>query len=100
MPMDVWGNFTRSIPDFAVAAFDAVDPWFWPLVFVGVFGFLYTAMNSVTVAIVGILVTFGLFAASTNIFHGIPELTQFLYLVTIVGLTMLVVTLFLSRRFR
>ena len=98
--MDIWGNFSRSIPDYMTDAFSAIDPWFWPLVFVGVFGFLYTAMNSVTVAIVGILVTFGLFAASTNIFAGIPELTMFLYLIVIVGITMLFVTLFLSRRIR
>jgi len=98
--MDVWGNFTESIPDFAVAAYSAVDPWFWPLVFVGIIGYLYTAMNSVTVAIIGILVTFGLFATTTNFLHGIPEITQFLYLVTIIGITMLLFTLFLNRRFR
>jgi len=95
--MDVWGNFTRSIPDFVVAAFDAVDPWFWPLVFIGVFGYLYTAMNSVTVAIVGILITFGLFATTTNIFVGIPEITQFIYIVTVIGITMLINMLFLRR---
>jgi len=95
--MDIWGNFSRSIPDYMTDAFSAIDPWFWPLVFVGIFGFLYTAMNSVTVAIVGILVTFGIFATSTNVFVGIPEITQFLYIISIIGISLLITTLFLRR---
>ena len=97
MIMDIWTNFTRSIPEYATDAFSAIDPWFWPLVFVGVFGFLYTAMNSITVAIVGILITFGLFATTTNIFVGIPEVTQFLYIITVIGITMLIGMLFIRR---
>ena len=98
--MDIWGNFSRSIPDYITSAFSAIDPWFYPLLFIGIFGFLYTAMNSITVAIVGIIITFGLFATSTSVFSGIPEITQFIYIITIIGLTLLFTTLFLSRRFR
>ena len=54
-------------------------------------------MNSVVVAIVGILITFGLFATSTSIFVGVPELTQFIYIITVMGIALLITMLFIRR---
>ena len=96
--MGIWTNFTRSIPQYAVDAYAAVDPWFYPILFIGIIGFIYTSMNSITVAIIAILITFGIFATTTSIFTEVSELTQFLYIITVVGLTMLIVTLILNKR--
>lgn len=95
---NIWGNFTNSSVEYAVQAFQAVDPWFYPIIFIGIIGYLYTCMHSVTVAIVGIIITFGMFAVTTNIFAEVPEITQFLYLVAITGITVLIVTLITKRR--
>ena len=96
--MDLWTNFTRSVPQYAVEAYSAVDPWFYPILFIGIIGFIYTSMNSITAAIIAILITFGIFATTTSIFTEVSELTQFLYIITVVGLTMLIVTLILSKK--
>jgi hypothetical protein len=97
---DIWTNFTNSIPEYATDAFSAVDPWFYPILFAGIIGFIYSSMNSVTTAIIGILITFGIFATTTSIFVDTPEVTQLLYIITVVGLTMLITTLVLNKRRR
>jgi len=98
--MDLWTNFTRSIPQYAEEAYSAVDPWFYPILFLGIIGFIYSSMNSITTAIIAILITFGIFATTTSIFTEVSEMTQFLYIITVVGLTMLIVTLILNKRRR
>ena len=98
MPPDIWANFTQNPPQYIVEAFSAIDPWFYPLVFLGIIGFVYGATNSIISAVIMILIMFGLFAGTTSIFSGIPEITQFLYLIAILGITLLVVTFFLKRR--
>ena len=94
---DIWSNFS-NISEYTKDAFGAVDPWFYPLIFVGIIGFLYTSMNSLTVAVVGILITFGLFGATTSVFEGVSEISMFLYIIAIVGMALLVVTFFIKRR--
>lgn len=100
MAFEMWDDFDDGIIQYAIDAFASVEPWLYPFVFIGVIGFLYTAMNSVTVAIVGILITFALFAGTsgTNVFEGVPELSQFFYIVTIIGIACLIVTVFLKHR--
>ena len=97
---DVWGNFTQGIPEYAVDAFSAVDPWFYPILLVGIIGYIYGCMNSATSAIVAIIITLGIFGVTTSVFEGegIPIVTQFLYIITVVGLTLLIVNLMLHRR--
>lgn len=96
---DIWTNFTRGVPEYATDAFAAIDPWFYPLILFGIIGYIYTSMQSVTSAIIGILITLGLFTVTTSIFaaEGVPMMTQFLYIVTLIGLTMLILSLLLRR---
>ena len=96
--MDVWANFSSGIAQYATDAFSVLDPWFYPIIFIGVIGYIYTCMHSVTVAVVAIIITLGLFGATTSIFAGVPEVTQLLYIISIIGITMLIVTLILKRR--
>lgn len=95
----IWDNIIE--PGFLQSAKDAfsqLEPWFYPFLIVGIIGFLYTGLNSITVAIVGILITFGILAATTGIFNQIPTFTQFFYIITIIGLTLLFTTLFIKYR--
>jgi len=94
---DLWSNFS-DLPEYAIQAFSAVDPWVYPLVFVGIIGFLYTSMNSIMVAVVGILFTLGLFGTSTTIFNDVPEVTMLLYVISIIGVSLLIVTFIVKRR--
>lgn len=97
MPLPIWDDFNSGMLQYAIDAFNAIDIWFWPFVFIGIIGYLYAAMESVTVAVVGILITFGLFATTTSIFADVPELSQFLYIIAIIGITLLITALFIKR---
>lgn len=93
MAFDIWTNFTQGIFEYARSAFSGLEPWLYPLVFVGIIGFVFAAMNSVVVAIVAIIVALGLFATATSIFATVPEITLFFYIVTVVGLGALITSL-------
>lgn len=98
MAFEIFDEFTSGIPDYAVSAFNAIDPWFWPLVFIGIIGFVYAAMSSVTLAVIAILITFGMFATTTTIFVDVPEISLFLYIIAVIGITVLIAALFISWR--
>ena len=66
-------------------------------IFVGIIGFIYAFSGSVTVAVVGILITLGLFGAS--VFADVPDVSIFLYIITILAIALLVTTLYIKRRF-
>jgi len=95
---DVWGNFSEGVPQYAMEAFSAIDPWLYPIVLFGIIGYIYGCMQSVTSAIIAILITLGIFSVTTSIFEEVPEMTQILYIITILGLTMLLVSLLLHKR--
>ena len=94
----MWENFTNGFLDYAMSAYSSLDPWVYPFIFVGVIGFIYASMNSAIVAIVGIIFTLGIFAVTTNVFAAVPDLTLFLYIVSIIGIAILITTLFIKRR--
>ena len=60
--MDIWNNSTSNFPEYALDAYSAIDPWFYPIVLFSIIGYIYAYMHSATVAMVAIIVTFGLFA--------------------------------------
>lgn len=94
---DVWGNVTDGILQYSMEAFSVLDPYLYPLLFLGIIGYIYTAMQSMTSAIVAILITLGVFVISTNIYNEAGDLLLFLYIITILGITFLVVNLFIRR---
>jgi len=93
---EIWDNFNNGIFDYMLSTYSAIDPYFWPLVFIGIIGYIYVAVQSVTVAVVSIIVTFALFGTTTSIFESIPMFSQFLYIIAIVGITCLFVALFIK----
>jgi len=99
MPLNpIWENFSSDIFGYATSAFSSVEPYLYPFVIIGIIGFIYAAMNSIIVAVVAVLITFAAFATTTSIFEQVPQISQFFYIISIIGITLLVVTLFLKRR--
>ena len=96
MAFEFWDEFVSDIMGYWIDGFSNTDPYLFPFLFIGIIGFIYASLNSITVAIVGILLTIGLFGSS--FFAGIPDLTNLLYIVTILGISLLIVTLFIKRR--
>ena len=98
MAFEIFENLTQGIFEYSIDAFNIMGIWFMPLVFLGLIGYVYAAMQSITVAIVGIIITLGIFAATTQIFANVPILVQLFYIITVLGLTLLLVGLFIKKR--
>ena len=99
MVFDMWTNFSDGIVDYAMDAYSNVEPWVFPLIFIGIIGYVYAATHSVVTAVAAILITFGLYAtASTmNVFGDVPDISLFMYLIALVGIASLVFTLFMRK---
>ena len=99
--MSLWSNFTNGTIQYAFEAFQAVDPWFYPLFFLGIIGYIYTCMHSVMAAVAAILLTFGVFTfgyGATDVFEAVPEFTMFLYLMTCFGIVFFIATLVQNKK--
>ena len=94
----LWGNFSSGFLDYAMSAYSSLEPWVYPFIFVGILGYIYATMQSVTVVVVGIIFTLGIFAVTTNVFVDVPDVSLFLYIVSILGITLLITALFIKRR--
>jgi hypothetical protein len=94
---EIWENLTQGIFNYAMDSYNILGIWLYPLLFIGIIGYVYASMQSVTVGIIGILLTIGIFGATTQIFQEVPMLVQLLYIITILGLTLLLVGLFIKR---
>ena len=97
MPFEIWENFTSGILDYGISAYNAVEPWTIPLVFLGIIGWVYASVHSVTVTAVAILITFSIYGSS--ILLEVPDsFSIFLYIVTILGITFLFTALAIKYR--
>ena len=94
----LWDNFTSGFIDYAMSAYDGFGVWKYPLLFFAMIGYVYGTMQSITVTIIAVLFTLGIYGATTNIFADVPDLTLFLYIVTIVGIALLITAIFIKRR--
>lgn len=94
----IWQGFMEGIIEYGMSAYDPLGIWKYPLIFVGVFGFIYGWMQSVTVTVVAIIFTFAIYGVTTNIFANVPDLTLFLYIITLMGIALLITVLFIKRR--
>ena len=94
----LWQNFTDGILDFAMTAYGSLEPWTYPLIFVGIIGYVYATMQSIIVTIVAIIFTFGIYAVTTNVFADVPDVSLFFYLISIIGISLLIGAFAYKRR--
>jgi len=94
----LWDSLMEGFIDYGMSAYDGFGVWKYPILFLAVIGFVYATMTSIIVTIVAIIFTFAIYAVTTDIFAGVPDLNLFLYIVSIVGITLLITALFIKRR--
>lgn len=94
--MSFWTNFSQGIFEYSINAYSNLEPWTYPLIFMGIIGYVFMATHSIVTSIVAILITLGIYSSTTDIFANIPDLSLFLYIVTLVGITLLVMVLILK----
>lgn len=94
-----WENFTASIIDYGMSTYSNIEPWVYPFIFLGIIGFIYAGVKSLTAAIVGIIIIFATFVG-TGIFEETYETNLFFYIIAIVGIAMLILAALLLGRDR
>jgi hypothetical protein len=98
----IFANNSSGLIGYALETFDPMQPWFWVMFFGAIIGYIYCAMNSVTATVVAILITLGVWATAafgTDYLSSVPVFNQFLYIIVLLGLTLLVGTFIMKRRF-
>lgn len=96
MALEFWDSFVSDIMGYWIDGYANTEPYLFPFLFLGVIGFIYASVQSITVTVIIIIITMSLFGSS--FFAGIPNMTDFLYIITLLGISLLLVTLFIKRR--
>ena len=93
----IWENLTNGFINYSLDSYNILGIWLYPLLLLGIVGYIYASMHSITVAVVGIIITIGVFASTSMIFVNVPIITQFLYIIVVLGICMLLVGVFIKR---
>lgn len=93
----IWGNFSQGIFEYAIDAYSNLEPWTFPLIFIGIIGYVYSATHSIVTMVAAILITFGIYATTTDIFNDVPDISLLMSLISIIGISALVFTLFIRK---
>ena len=96
MPYDIWNGLTDNIIEYALSAYDGMGDMVYPILFVALIGYVFAATQSIVTTVVAIIITFASFGTVVWIWEGIPQVSVFFYIVTVVGLACLVVGLILK----
>lgn len=94
----IWDSFIQGIFDYGMSAYDPFGIWKYPLIILGIIGFVYATMESAIVAIIAIVFSLTIYGATTDIFNDVPDINLFMYIITIVGIALLLTVLFIKNR--
>jgi hypothetical protein len=92
-----WDSLMTGFFTYAREAYSGLQPWDYPLFFVGIIAYIYLITQSATAAIVTILITVGLYG-TTTVFLEVPDLMIIFYIFVIITLTSLFAFLIYKRR--
>ena len=95
---EILGNFTKwSLQGYTDSSYAVVGIFFWPMIFMAVFGYVYIKQQSAVAAVVAAIIMFSAFGA-TNVFAGVEIFTQMMHLFTALILTALFLVILSKRR--
>ena len=82
--------------EYCWSAYDVLGPYKYPLLILGIVGYVFLYTRSATLAIVTIIAAFSIFA-STGMFAGTQILNSFLGTMTILGLASLLLAFIIKK---
>lgn len=91
MSFDLWEQITDGFMDFIFSTYDTLEPWFYPLIFVAIVGYIYLGMNSIIAGVAAILAVLAVYGGTTDIFNDVPDLELFFYIIVIIGVASLII---------
>lgn len=94
-----YSNFTADPVDYAMTPFQTyVGLLMWPIIMAGVIGVVYRETDHMSTTVAAIFIVFALFG-STNAFIQSPEISQWFFIVAVLGWAGVVLTLFVKKRY-
>lgn len=85
-----------NIISWAMSAYDGFGIYKYPLLILGILGYVYMATKSITLFIVAVIVTFAMFG-STNVFADVWEISWLLSIISVIGIVSLVMAVLLKK---
>ena len=93
-----YSNISQNWMDFFLGSYKTVmGVWVWPLIFLGIVGYVYAVQKSATAAAVALCIIFGIFGA-TDVLSNAGEFTQFAYLMSVLSIAGAFTALFIKHR--
>lgn len=97
MPVS-WENISGNWSTWITDAYTGIlGNWFWPIVFFGVIGYVYTVNKSATAAAVAICILFGVFGV-TGIFTDAPEYVMLNATIVIIAIAGTFTAIFMRKK--
>jgi hypothetical protein len=84
-----------NIINWAMSAYDGFGVYKYPLLILGILGYVYMSTKSVTLFIVAVIVTFAMFG--TGVLAKVPEISMLLSVITVVGIVSLLMAVLLKK---
>lgn len=95
-----WSNITGDWAGWIMTGYDNIfQHWTYPLIFLGVIGYVYCISRSATTAAAAICLFFAIYGGTAILgYPDVAEFSQFGWIITIVAFAGLFTTLFVSKR--
>ena len=93
-----YSNISENWMDFFLGSYKTVmGVWVWPLIFLGIVGYVYAVQKSATAAAVALCLIFGIFGA-TDVLSNAGEFTQFSQIMAVFSIAGAFTALFIKHR--
>lgn len=94
-----FSHFMNDPIDWAMTPFQLyVGVLMWPIIMAGAIGWVYRSTHNLGTTTAAIFIVFALFG-STNAFIQAPEISQWFFIVAVLGWSGVVLTLFVKKRY-
>jgi len=84
-----------NIINWAVSAYDGFGVYKYPILIIGILGYVYMATKSITLFVVAVIVTFAMFG--TGVLADVPEISMLMSVITVIGIASLLMAALLKK---
>jgi len=85
-----------NIINWAMSAYDGFGVYKYPILIIGILGYVYMATKSITLFVVAVIVTFAIFAP-TALFSNMWEISWLFSIIAVIGIASLVMAALLKK---
>ena len=84
-----------NIINWAMSAYDGFGVYKYPILIIGILGYVYMATKSITLFVVAVIVTFAMFG--TGVLAEVPEISMLFSVISVIGIASLLLAALLKK---